>query len=77
MPEARTPEQVKREIESRRDELAKAVDQLRDDIGRAADIRGKLAGKLPVVAAGALGAGFLVAGGIGATVRLLARRGRE
>jgi hypothetical protein len=30
-----------------------------------------------VLAAGALGAGFLFAGGIGATMRLLARRGRE
>jgi hypothetical protein len=29
------------------------------------------------VAAGALGAGFVLAGGIGATMRLLARRSRE
>jgi hypothetical protein len=29
------------------------------------------------VAAGALAAGFVLAGGIGATVRLLFRRGRE
>ena len=41
------------------------------------DITAKLRSKLPVVAAGALGAGFLLAGGIGATMRLLARRGRE
>ena len=33
--------------------------------------------KLPTVAAGAAGAGFFLAGGIGATMRLLARRGRE
>jgi hypothetical protein len=32
---------------------------------------------LPIVAAAALGAGFLFAGGIGATMRLIARRGRE
>jgi hypothetical protein len=30
-----------------------------------------------VVAAGALGAGFFLAGGVGATMRLLARKGRE
>ena len=30
-----------------------------------------------MVAAGALGAGFFLAGGIGATMRLFVRRGRE
>jgi hypothetical protein len=30
-----------------------------------------------LLATGALGAGFVLAGGIGATVRLLFRRGRE
>ncbi len=73
----RTPEQVRREIESEREELADAVDTLRAEIGEAADIGAKLRSKLPVVAAGALGAGFFIAGGIGATMRLLARRGRE
>jgi hypothetical protein len=37
----------------------------------------KLHANLPVVTAGALGAGFLLAGGIGATMRFLARRSRE
>jgi Protein of unknown function (DUF3618) len=73
----RTPEQVRRDIESERDRLASAVDELRDGIGEATDVTGKLRAKLPVVAAGALGAGFLLAGGIGATARLLMRRGRE
>ena len=31
----------------------------------------------PAVAAGALGVGFLLAGGVGATARLIFRRGRE
>jgi len=74
---SRTPEQVRRDIESERDRLASAVDELRDGIGEATDVTGKLRAKLPVVAAGALGAGFLLAGGIGATARLLMRRGRE
>lgn len=77
MADTRNPGQVRHDIEVERDALAKAVDQLRDDIGRAADLKGKLAAKLPVVVAGALGAGFFVAGGIGATLRLFARRGRE
>jgi hypothetical protein len=74
---SRTLEQVRLEIEAERDQLADAVDHLRSEIGEATDIRAKLRSKLPVVAAGALGAGFLIAGGIGATMRLLARRGRE
>ncbi len=67
------PEDVRRQIEAEREKLADAVDDLRG----AADLTGKLRAKLPVVAAGAAGAGFFLAGGIGATMRLLARRGRE
>jgi hypothetical protein len=74
---SRTQEQVRREIEAERNQLASAVDVLRSEIGEATDIGAKVRSKLPAVAAGALGAGFLLAGGIGATMRLLARRGRE
>jgi len=73
----RTPEEVRREIEAERERLASAVDELREEVGEAADVTGKLRAKLPVVAAGALGAGFVLAGGIGATARLVMRRGRE
>ncbi len=69
----RTAEQVRRDIEAEREQLTDAVDDLRAGM----DITAKLRAKLPVVAVGALGAGFLLAGGIGATMRLLARRGRE
>jgi hypothetical protein len=74
---ARTPEQVRTELQSERERLAVAVDSLRSEVQQAADIGGKLRTNLPVVAAGALGVGFFLAGGIGATMRLLARRGRE
>ena len=73
----RTPDTVRREIESEREQLARAVEELREGLGEATDVAGKLRAKLPAVAAGALGAGFFLAGGIGATMRLLARRGRE
>ena len=73
----RTPDTVRREIESEREQLARAVEELREGLGDATDVAGKLRAKLPAVAAGALGAGFFLAGGIGATMRLLARRGRE
>ena len=73
----RTPETVRREIEAERLELAAAVEQLREGLGDVADVSGKLRSRLPVVAAGALGAGFFLAGGIGATMRFIARKGRE
>ena len=74
---SRTLEQVRLEIDAEREQLADAVDHLRDEIGEATNVGAKLRKKLPVVAAAALGAGFLFAGGVGATMRLLARRGRE
>ena len=73
----RTSEVVRREIEAERVQLATAVEQLRDGLGEATNVAAKLRSRLPVVAAGALGAGFFLAGGIGATMRLLARKGRE
>lgn len=73
----RTADTVRREIEAERRELADAVEQLRDGIGEVTDVTAKLRTKLPLVAAGALGAGFFLAGGIGATMRFLARKGRD
>jgi hypothetical protein len=69
----RSPEDVRREIETEREQLASAMDELRE----ATDVTAMLRAKLPLVAAGAVGAGFFLAGGIGATMRLLARRSRE
>jgi hypothetical protein len=74
---SRSVEDVRRDLEYERNNLATAADSLRDSIGEATDITGKLRSKLPAVAAGALVAGFVVAGGIGATARLVFRRGRE
>jgi hypothetical protein len=73
----RTPQQVRREIEVEREQLAEAVESLRAGLGHAADVGARLRERLPIVAAGALGAGFVLAGGIGATMRFLARRSRE
>jgi hypothetical protein len=66
-------EAVRRQIEAEREKLADAVEELRE----AADVTAIMRSKLPVVAAGAAGIGFFLAGGVGATMRLLARRGRE
>jgi hypothetical protein len=74
---ASTEGEIRREIGEEREKLAEAVDTLRAELGEATDVGGKLKAKLPVAAAGALGLGFVASGGIGATVRLLFRRGRE
>ena len=73
----RTEQQVRRDIEAERDQLADAVEDLRGGLADVTNIGARLRAKRPVVAVGALGAGFVLAGGIGATMRLVARRGRE
>ena len=73
----RTMEAVRRDIAAERNQLADAVEELRTGLGEATNVKRKLRDHLPVAAAGALSAGFVIAGGVGATMRLLFRRGRE
>jgi hypothetical protein len=73
----RTTEDVRRELASEREQLATAAESLRERLGEATNVTAKIRSNLPVVAVVALGAGFFVAGGIGATARLLMRRWRE
>jgi hypothetical protein len=74
---SRTPDQILREIETEREQLVGAVEHLRGELGEATNVAAKLKSRLPVAAAGAATAGFVLAGGIGATLRYLARRGRD
>ena len=64
--EERTTKELRHEIDREREQLAAAVDTLRQEAA-------KLRARLPIAAAGALGAGFVLARGIGATKRLLRR----
>jgi hypothetical protein len=64
---------IRRQIAIEREQLAQTLDELRAEI----DVTRKLGERLPLVLAGALGAGFVLGGGIGATMRLLMRRTRE
>jgi hypothetical protein len=73
----RTAADVRRDIALEREQLAEAVEELRGGLAGVADVGGKLRANLPAAAAGAAGIGFVLAGGIGATMRYLARRGRE
>jgi hypothetical protein len=68
---------VQRDIETEREQLADAAESLRESIDEATDVRAKLRANMPAAAIGALGVGFLLAGGVGATARLIFRRGRE
>jgi hypothetical protein len=74
---SRNAEQVRREIEAEREQLTGAVDSLRSGIARATDIGAKVRAKLPLVAAGAVGVGFVFAGGLGAAMRVVTRRGKS
>jgi hypothetical protein len=67
---------VRTQIEAERDQLADAVKTLRSELSEATDVASKLP-PLPLLAVGALAGGFVLSGGIGATARLLFRRGRE
>jgi hypothetical protein len=73
----RTQEELRRAIAAERDQLATAVDTLRAGIDEVTNVGAKVRDKLPAVTAAALGAGFVLAGGVGATMRLFARKSRE
>jgi hypothetical protein len=75
--ENRTPEAVRKEIQAERERLAAAVADLRDQVGAATDVNARLGARSRVLAPAAFAGGFVVAGGIGASMRLLARRSRE
>ena len=77
LPDMRGADDIRRDIEGEREQLASAVEALRAGISDATNVAGKLRARLPVAAAGAFGVGFVLWGGIGATMRLLARRSRS
>jgi shikimate kinase len=77
MAATRTPEEIRTDLDVERAELAEAVEQLRGELGAAANITAKLKANLPIAAGAAASVGFVLAGGVGATMRYFARRGRE
>jgi len=73
----RTQEQVKRDLEAEREQLAASVAELRGSLRQATNVGERLKGKLPALVGAAASAGFVFGGGIGATARFFARRSRE
>ncbi len=77
MAERRSPEVVRGEIAVERERLATAVDELRNRLGEATDVERQVRSRIAVLAPAAFATAFVVSGGVGATMRYFARRGRE
>ncbi len=72
--DSRTPEQIRADIETTRGELGFSVNDLRSKVAELTDWRRHLAENRKPVLIGAAAAGFLIGGGVAATVSLLRRR---
>ena len=67
---ANTEQNLRRELGEERERLTEAVGELREEIDEAKTLGAKVRSRLPIAAAvGALGVGFVKAGGIGAIAR--------
>jgi len=75
--DARSLELVRSEIAVEREQLAVAVDDLRSRLGDATDVRRQVGSRISMLAPAAFATAFVVSGGIGATMRYFARRGRD
>ena len=71
--QARTPEQIRNDIEQHRRELGDAVTRLRGEVQRATDWRSQVVRHQQQVLIGAAIAGFVIGGGIAALPRILGR----
>jgi hypothetical protein len=70
----RTPEQIRAQIEDTRNELAFSVNDLRTKVSEITNWRRHLADNRNAALVGAAAAGFLIGGGLAATVSLIRRR---
>ncbi len=76
VPANRTPEQIRSSIEATRKDLAFSVDDLRSKVTEITNWRRQLVDNREAALATAAVAGFVIGGGIAATVSLLRRRRR-
>jgi len=74
--EARSPAEIRTQIEETRRELAFSVNDLRSKVTELTNWRGQLARNRQTALVGAAVAGFVIGGGVAATVSLLRRRRR-
>ena len=71
---SRSPEQIRTSIEDTRRELAFSVNDLRSKVTELTDWRRQLVRNRQTALIGAAVAGFVIGGGVAATVSLLRRR---
>jgi hypothetical protein len=71
---SRSPQQIRSEIEETRRELAFSVNDLRAKVGEITNWRKQLADNRQAALVGAAVAGFVIGGGVAATVSLIRRR---
>jgi uncharacterized protein DUF3618 len=70
----RTPEQIRQSIEATREELAFSVNDLRSKVTELTNWRGQLVRNRKAALIGAAVAGFVVGGGVAATVSIITGR---
>jgi dienelactone hydrolase len=71
---SRSPEQIRNEIEQTREELAFSVNDLRSKVTQLTNWRRQLAQNRQAALVGAVVAGFVIGGGVAATISLIRRR---
>ncbi len=74
LPANRSPEQIRSSIEDTRKELAFSVNDLRSKVGELTNWRRQLSDNRTAALATAAVAGFVIGGGVAATVSLFRRR---
>jgi Protein of unknown function (DUF3618) len=72
--EARSPAEIRTQIEETRRELAFSVNDLRSKVTELTNWRGQLSRNRQTALVGAAVAGFVIGGGVAATVSLFRRR---
>ena len=74
MPSARTPEQIRQSVEATREELTFSLNDLQSKFTELTNWRRQLIDNRQNALIGAAAAGFLIGGGVAATVSLFRRR---
>ena len=74
MTETRSPDEIRNSIEATRQDLAFSVNDLRSKVGELTNWRRQLAENRQAALVGAAVAGFVIGGGVAATISLLRRR---
>jgi len=74
MPSARTPEQIRQSVEATREELTFSLNDLQSKFTELTNWRRQLIDNRQNALIGAAAAGFLIGGGVAATIGLFRRR---